>query len=132
MLADLSERGVYASYLIGELHVDDFDQYDGPGTDTLEDDDATTSSRQRIEAHSEVVNSRWLDVASGGSGSRLRDRRLLAFEAAESPARVGRSQGTGAPGDDGQPVRATAMASARGRAGRREPTSPITGASQRP
>ena len=48
MLADLSERGVYASYLIGELHVDDFDQYDGPGTDTLEDDDATTSSRQRI------------------------------------------------------------------------------------
>ena len=48
MLADLSERGVYASYLIGELHVDDFDQYDGPGTDTPEDDDATTSSRQRI------------------------------------------------------------------------------------
>ena len=46
MLADLSERGVYASYLIGELHVDDLDQYDGPGTP--KDDDATTSSRQRI------------------------------------------------------------------------------------
>lgn len=46
MLADLSERGVYASYLIGELHVDDLDRYDGPGTQ--EDDDATTSSRQRI------------------------------------------------------------------------------------
>lgn len=48
MLADLSEKGVYASYLIGELHVDDLDQYDGPGTDTVKDDDATTSSRQRI------------------------------------------------------------------------------------
>ena len=48
MLADLSERGVYANYLIGELHVDDLDQYDGPGTDTQEDADATTSSRQRI------------------------------------------------------------------------------------
>lgn len=48
MLADLSERGVYASYLIGELHVDDLDQYDGPGTDTTKDYDATTSSRQRI------------------------------------------------------------------------------------
>ena len=48
ILTDLSERGVYASYLIGELHVDDLDQYDGPGTGTIEDDDAATSSRQRI------------------------------------------------------------------------------------
>ena len=46
MLADFSERGVYASYLIGELRVDDFDQYDG--LDTTEDEDAATSSRQRI------------------------------------------------------------------------------------
>lgn len=46
MLADLSERGLYASYLIGELHVNDLDRYDGPGT--KKDDDATTSSRQRI------------------------------------------------------------------------------------
>lgn len=45
ILAELSERGVYASYLIGELHVDDLDMYDGSGK---EDDDAATSSRQRI------------------------------------------------------------------------------------
>lgn len=45
ILAELSERGVYASYLIGELHVDDLDMYDGFGK---EDDDAATSSRQRI------------------------------------------------------------------------------------
>lgn len=45
VLTDLPERGLYASYLIGELHVDDFDQYDGSGK---EDDDAATSSRQRI------------------------------------------------------------------------------------
>ncbi len=46
MLANFSERGLYASYLIGELRVDDFDRYDGPGT--TEDKDAATSSRQRI------------------------------------------------------------------------------------
>ena len=46
ILTDFSERGVYASYLIGELRVDDLDEYDGPGTH--EDDDAATSSRQRI------------------------------------------------------------------------------------
>lgn len=40
ILADFTERGVYASYLIGELRVDDLD-VDG-------DDDAATSSRQRI------------------------------------------------------------------------------------
>ena len=44
MLTDFSERGVYASYLIGELHVDDMDKYDGPGT--KEDEDAATNSRQ--------------------------------------------------------------------------------------
>lgn len=46
LLSDFSERGVYANYLIGELRVNDLDKYDGPGTD--EDDDAATSSRQRI------------------------------------------------------------------------------------
>lgn len=49
ILGDFSERGVYASYLIGELHVDDLDQYEGPEMD--EDDDAVTSSRQRIVEH---------------------------------------------------------------------------------
>ncbi len=46
LLSDFSERGVYANYLIGELRIDELDKYDGPGTD--EDDDAATSSRQRI------------------------------------------------------------------------------------
>ena len=46
ILTDFSERGVYASYLIGELRVDDMDKYDGPGTS--EDEDAATSSRQKI------------------------------------------------------------------------------------
>ena len=55
------------------------------------------------ESISEAANSRRLDVASGGSGRRLRDRRLLAFEAAESPARIGRNRGTGAPGGGDQP-----------------------------
>jgi hypothetical protein len=46
ILTDFSERGVYADYLIGELRVDELDSYDGPGT--AQDDDAATSSRQRI------------------------------------------------------------------------------------
>ncbi len=46
ILTDFSERGVYANYLIGELRVDGLDEYNGPGTS--EDDDAATSSRQKI------------------------------------------------------------------------------------
>ncbi len=46
MLGDFTERGVYATYLIGELHVDDLDKDDGPGGER--DEDAATSSRQRI------------------------------------------------------------------------------------
>lgn len=46
MLDDFSERGVYASYLIGELRFDSLDTYNGKGTD--KDDDAATSSRQSI------------------------------------------------------------------------------------
>ena len=46
ILTDFGERGVYASYLIGELRVDGLDEYDGPGTN--EDEDAATSSRQKI------------------------------------------------------------------------------------
>lgn len=46
ILTDFSERGVYASYLIGELRVDGLDEYDGPGTNR--DEDAATSSRQKI------------------------------------------------------------------------------------
>lgn len=46
MLDDFSERGVYATYLIGELHFDDLDTYDGGGDEL--DMDAATSSRQRI------------------------------------------------------------------------------------
>lgn len=46
ILGDFSERGVYANYLIGELQVDSLDRYDGQEEDR--DDDAATSSRQRI------------------------------------------------------------------------------------
>jgi len=46
MLDDFSERGVYATYLIGELRFDGLDTYDGG--ETILDDDAATSSRQRI------------------------------------------------------------------------------------
>jgi len=48
ILADFSERGVYASYLIGELRVEGLDQYDGPGSGTVHDDDAATTSRQKL------------------------------------------------------------------------------------
>ena len=40
ILNDFSERGVYASYLIGELHIDDFDKDEA--------EDVATSSRQHI------------------------------------------------------------------------------------
>ena len=46
ILGDFNEQGVYASYLVGELHVDDLDQYDGAGS--IRDEDAATSSRQKI------------------------------------------------------------------------------------
>ena len=46
ILGQFAEGRHYARYLVGELHVDAFDQYDGPGTDR--DEDATTSSRQQI------------------------------------------------------------------------------------
>ncbi|WP_145144401.1 ATP-binding protein [Roseomonas gilardii] len=46
ILGDFSERGVFAGYLLGELRADGFDTYDGPGTPS--DDDAATSSRQKL------------------------------------------------------------------------------------
>ena len=46
ILSDFSERGVYASYLLGEMRVEGLDIYEGPGTTA--DDDAATSSRQRL------------------------------------------------------------------------------------
>jgi hypothetical protein len=46
ILADFSERGVYASYLIGEMRAEGMDLYDGGDTDP--DEDAATSSRQRL------------------------------------------------------------------------------------
>lgn len=45
VLSAFSERGVYASYLIGELYIDSFDQFDGEGEP---DEDAATSSRESI------------------------------------------------------------------------------------
>ena len=46
ILGDLNEGGVYVSYLIGELYIDEFDKYDG--LTSYEDEDAATSSRQKI------------------------------------------------------------------------------------
>ena len=55
LLGDFCERGVYASYLIGELYVDELDKYDGLNSD--KDEDATTSSRQSIvEDDSRYIN----------------------------------------------------------------------------
>lgn len=46
LLGDFTERGVYATYLIGELRVDGLDTDAGPGSER--DEDSATSSRQRI------------------------------------------------------------------------------------
>ena len=46
LLADFAERGIYASYLIGELRVDGLDTTTGFEADY--DEDAATSSRQQI------------------------------------------------------------------------------------
>lgn len=46
ILGDFNEGGVYASYLIGEIYIDELDKYDG--TDSEQDEDAATSSRQKI------------------------------------------------------------------------------------
>ncbi len=45
ILEELSEGGIYADYLVGELTVDEFDKYDGEGE---ADEDAATSGRQRL------------------------------------------------------------------------------------
>ena len=45
-MGTFSERGIYASYLIGELRVDGLDRYDGGETEC--DEDAATSSRQQL------------------------------------------------------------------------------------
>jgi len=46
LLGDFTERGIYASYLIGELRVDGLDT--ATGEEPEPDEDAATSSRQRI------------------------------------------------------------------------------------
>ncbi len=46
LLGDFTERGIYASYLIGELRVDGLDTATGSEKD--DDEDSATSSRQRI------------------------------------------------------------------------------------
>jgi len=45
ILADLGKRGIFSSYLVGELDVEGLDEYDGKGKKDL---DAATTSRQRI------------------------------------------------------------------------------------
>lgn len=82
ILADFSERGVFASYLIGEIRTDALDIYDGPGTEI--DDDAATSSRQRLVEDDEryqalkgfiarelkYVQSRWSDLRAEDGAQR--------------------------------------------------------------
>ena len=46
LLSDFTERGIYSSYLIGELRMDGLDT--ASGSDIDHDEDAATSSRQRI------------------------------------------------------------------------------------
>ena len=46
LLGDFTERGIYASYLIGELRVDGLDT--ATGRESEPDEDSATSSRQRI------------------------------------------------------------------------------------
>ena len=46
LLGDFTERGIYASYLIGELRVDGLDT--ATGGESEPDDDSATTSRQRI------------------------------------------------------------------------------------
>ena len=48
ILADLGKRGIFSSYLVGELDVEGLDKYDGEGEKDL---DAATTSRQRIVEH---------------------------------------------------------------------------------
>ena len=46
ILSDIPKRGVYSNYLVGELEIEGLDEYDGGNT--REDDDAATTSRQKI------------------------------------------------------------------------------------
>lgn len=82
ILGDFSERGVYASYLIGEIRAEGLDLYDGPGT--VRDEDAATSSRQRLVEDDERyrklqsflgselkhVQSRWADLRAEDGAKR--------------------------------------------------------------
>lgn len=82
ILGDFSERGVYASYLIGEIRVEGLDLYDGPGT--VQDEDAATSSRQRLvedderylklkaflAAELKHIQSRWADLRAEDGAKR--------------------------------------------------------------
>lgn len=99
ILADFSERGVFASYLIGEIRVDTLDIYDGPGT--KRDDDAATSSRQRLveddERYQELkdflakelkfIQSRWSDLrAEDGAKKAMEIPAVLAWMQDLKPA----------------------------------------------
>jgi len=53
ILSDLGKRGIFSSYLVGELDVEGLDEYDGKGKKDL---DAATTSRQRIVEHDPRYN----------------------------------------------------------------------------
>lgn len=86
MLDDFSERGVYANYLIGELHFDDLDTYDATD-ETTKDEDAATSSRQtlveddqRYQALKEFVGNELKHVQSKWQTLRTEDGAKKAME----------------------------------------------------
>ena len=86
VLSDFSERGVYADYLIGELQVDVLDTYDGP--DTPQDEDAATSSRQRIVEDDERYQNLKLVIGTELKHIQNEWSRLRAEEGAEKALEI--------------------------------------------
>lgn len=70
ILADFSERGVYASYLIGEIHAEDLDQDDQPDAATssrqkiVEDDERYESLKKIIYEELKFIQNRWTELRS--------------------------------------------------------------------
>ncbi|MEM7654585.1 MAG: ATP-binding protein [Bacteroidota bacterium] len=70
ILADFSERGVYASYLIGEIHAEQLDQDDQPDAATssrqkiVEDDERYETLKKIIHDELKFIQNRWTELRS--------------------------------------------------------------------
>lgn len=68
LLDDFTERGVYASYLIGEIHADELDDDDQPDAATssrqrlVEDDERYVQLREMIQKELKYIQSRWTEL----------------------------------------------------------------------